>query len=85
MLLEGCDRAPSFPRCQQLVAACRPPLAPSTQRALRPGAQFLGLRRGHWLDAKSACQLRQESFLGTVPSQRAGQEKLCSRPGSSRS
>lgn len=32
------------------------------------------LHRGHWLGVKSACQLRQESFLGTDPSQQAGEE-----------
>ena len=44
--------------------------------ALQPGAWFPAFSGGHWLGVKSACQLRQESFPGTDPSQQAGEEGI---------
>lgn len=84
VLLWQRGRAPSLPRRRQwrrsVITPC--PLAPSPPCALQPGARFLGLRRVHWRGVKCVCQLRQESLLGTVPSEQAGGEKPCSHPGS---
>lgn len=84
VLLWQRGRAPGLPRRRQWRRSVIPlrPLAPSPPRALQPGARFPGLRRVHWLGVKCACQLKQESLLGTVPSQQAGEEKPCSHPGS---
>lgn len=78
MLFVGLRKTPKFPVVPASGGMCHPLLG--LMRAFRPGAQFPGLHRGHWPHVRLACQLRQESFLGTEPSQQAGEEGPASTP-----
>ena len=65
-------KTPDCPVVLGLVACVTPLPLLMCASSLEPGSRALA--GGPWQRVKSACQLRQESSLGTHPSQQAGED-----------